>query len=70
MFLLLLCYVVNLKEQFEVQKGTLLLVKLGTLYGQGTETMAALAEVTLTEAGPVINISYTNFCPQLPHVNY
>ena len=28
-----------------------LLVKLGTLYGQGTRTMAALADMTLTEAG-------------------
>ena len=27
----------NLREQFEVQKGTLLLVKLGTFYGQGQE---------------------------------
>ena len=41
----------NLREQFEVQKGTLLLVKLGTFYGQGTRTMAALADVSLTEAG-------------------
>jgi hypothetical protein len=40
----------NLKEQYEVQKGTLLFIKLGTFYGQGTKTMAALAEVTLTEA--------------------
>ena len=44
----------NLREQFEVQKGTLLLVKLGTFYGQGTRTMAALADVTLTEAGLVM----------------
>mgnify|MGYP006924266886 CR=1 FL=1 len=44
----------NLREQFEVQKGTLLLVKLGTFYGQGTRTMATLAEATLTEAGLVM----------------
>jgi hypothetical protein len=31
-----------------------LLFKLGTLYGQGTRTMAALADVTLTEAGLMI----------------
>ena len=43
-----------LREQYEVQKGTLLLVKRGTLYGQGTRTMAALADVTLTEAGLVV----------------
>lgn len=41
----------NHREQFKVQKGSLLLVKLGTFYGQGTRTMVALAEVTLTEAG-------------------
>ena len=35
----------NLREQFEVQKGTLLLVKLGTLYGQGTRTRVTLADV-------------------------
>lgn len=45
----------NLQEQCEVQKGTLLLVKLGTFYGQGTRTMAALADVTLTEAGLVMS---------------
>ena len=29
----------NLIEEFEVQKGTQLLVKLGTFYGQGTRTV-------------------------------
>ena len=58
----------NLREQFEVQKGTLLLVKLGTFYGQGTRTMAALADVTLTEAGPVTIDFLCPFCPQLPDV--
>lgn len=46
----------NLRKQFEVQKDTLLLVKLGTFYDQGTRTMAALAGMTLTEAGLVIPI--------------
>jgi hypothetical protein len=32
----------NLREQFEVQKGTFLLIKLGTSYGRGTSKMAAL----------------------------
>lgn len=41
----------NLREQFKVQKGAPLLVKLGTFYGQGTRRMATLAEVTLTEVG-------------------
>ena len=44
----------NLRKQFEVRKDTHLLVKLGTFYSQGTRTMAALADVTLTEAGLVI----------------
>ena len=44
----------NLREQFEVQKGTLLFVKLGTFYGQGIRTMAALPDVSLTEAGLVM----------------
>ena len=39
--------------QYEVQKGTIL-VKLGTLYYQVPRTMAALAGMTLTEAGLVI----------------
>jgi hypothetical protein len=41
----------HLRGQFEVQKGTFLLVELWTLYGQGTRTMAAVADVALTEAG-------------------
>ena len=44
----------NLRAQFKLQRGTLLLGKLGTLFDQGTRTMAALADVTLTEAGMVI----------------
>jgi hypothetical protein len=44
----------NLRKQSEVQKGTHLIVKLGTVYGQGTRTMAALADVTLAEAGLVM----------------
>ena len=44
----------NLREEFEVQEGTVLLVKLGTFYGQGTRTMAALTDVILAEAGLVI----------------
>ena len=46
----------NLRKQSEVQKVALLSIKLGTFYGQGTRTMAALADVTLTEAGLVIPI--------------
>jgi hypothetical protein len=48
----------NLREPFEIQKGTLFLVKLGTIYGEGTRTMAALADVTLTEAGLVMMIDF------------
>jgi hypothetical protein len=40
----------------KVQKSTLSLVMLGNSYGQGTRTMAALADMTLTEAGLVIPI--------------
>ena len=53
----------NVREKFKVQKGTLLLVKLGTSYGQGTRTMAALADVTLTEAGLVIIDFLYSFFP-------
>lgn len=42
-----------LRKQFKVQKGTVLF-KLRTFYCQGTRTMAALTEVTLTEAGLVM----------------
>ena len=44
----------NLREQLEVQKGMFLLVELGTFYDQGTRTMTALADMTLTEAGLMI----------------
>ena len=46
----------NLRENFKVQKITVLIVKLGTFYGQGTKTMASLTDNTLTEAGLVIPI--------------
>ena len=57
-----------LREEFEFQKGTPLIVKLGTFYGQGTRTMTALADVTLTGAELVMIgwVSYAHFCPQLP----
>jgi hypothetical protein len=42
------------KKKKNLKKATLLLVKLGTFYGQQTRTMAALAEMTLTEARLVI----------------
>lgn len=45
------CYwldVENFRAYSEVQKGRLLLVKLGAFYGQGTRTMTSLADVTLT----------------------
>ena len=53
----------NLREQSEIQKDTLLIDKLGTFYGQGTRTMAALADMTLTEAGLVM---MDFLCPFLP----
>ena len=60
----------NLMKQFEVQKGTLLLVKLGTSYGQGTKTTFALADVTLTKAGLAILTSYTHVYPLFPDMIY
>jgi hypothetical protein len=56
----------TLREEFEVQKDTLFSVKLGTLDGQGSRTMAALADVTLTEVGLVIIDFLHPFGPQLP----
>ena len=44
----------NLRKPFHVQKGTHLLVKLGIFYCQGKRTMAALADMTLTETGLVM----------------
>jgi hypothetical protein len=42
-----------------MQKGTLLLVKLGTVCGQETITMAVLANIAFTKAGLVrINFLY------------
>jgi hypothetical protein len=58
----------NLRKQFEIQKGILLFVKLGTSYVQATGQMAALADVTLTKSGQVIH--YTHFCLQLPDIIY
>ena len=55
--------VATFREEFKVQKGTLLLVKLGTFYGQGIRTMSALAKVNLTEARLVMMITYNHFCP-------
>lgn len=34
----------NFRKQFEVQKGILSLVKVGTLYGHGTRATATLAD--------------------------
>ena len=62
----------NPRKQFIVQKGIHLLIKLETFYGQGTRTMTALADMTLTEAGLVIIDTqfYTHFCPQLHAMIY
>ena len=60
----------HLRKQFEVQKGTLLIVKLGTFYGQGTKTTFALADVTLTKAGLAILTSYTHVYPLFPDMIY
>ena len=44
----------NFRKQYEVQKGTLISQAMGLFYGQGTRTMAALADVTLAQAGLAI----------------
>jgi hypothetical protein len=48
-----------------VQKGTLLIIKLGTFYGQGTKTMAALGDMTLTEVGLVMIGFLYSFLPSV-----
>ena len=59
-----------LGNKCEVHKGTLLSVRVGTIYDQRTRTMAALAGLTLIEARLVIIDSYTYFCLQLPDMIY
>lgn len=66
MFLLLDLMLKNLRKQFEVKKGILLLVKIGSFYGWGTRTMTVLADLTFFEAGLVlINFSYQYFALSL-----
>ena len=46
--------VATFREEFKVQKGTLLLLNLGTYYSQRTRIMAVLADMTLKESGLLI----------------
>ena len=60
MFLLLALMILGNNMKFRKAHS---LVKLGTLYGQGTRTMAALADLTLTEAGLVMSGVFFFFIP-------
>ena len=60
MFLLLALMILGNNMKFRKAHS---LVKLGTLYGQGTRSMAALADLTLTEAGLVMNDFLYPFLP-------
>lgn len=60
MFLLLA--LMNLGNNMKFRKAHSL-VKLGSLYGQGTRTMAALADLTLIEAGLVMSDFLYPFLP-------
>lgn len=53
-------------KQIDVQKGTFLLLKVGAFYGQGTKTMAALANATLTQTVLVMIFFIPIFCLQVP----
>jgi hypothetical protein len=69
MFLLMALMLKNLRNQIEIQKSPLLIIDQGMFSRSGTRTMAAqlaLADVTLAEAGLMIEVIINVLYPMFP----